>query len=425
MNFAPLEAIANTVLFEGYMLYPYRPSSIKNRQRWNFGTLYPRDFAQRLNSPERWQFSAQILMEAEPSAALTARVRFLQLLPQEKQDTQTWEQGFPRSRTVERIPLVDICNGIDYILDLTSLAADELPAAPPGFRDRSRISRLLLSAECLRDGLYRLSATLTNESPAPQSATSRRAVQDAAFTSAHLLLGLENGAFVSLLDPPPHLDAEAKACVQDGVFPVLAGDPGGRSHVFCSPIILYDYPQVAAESPGDFFDSTEMDELLALRVLTLTDEEKAEMRLADPYARALLERTESLPNERQINLHGAVRDLRGVADGRTATPEPPAPEPWNPFAEAPSLESVRVFGVDLREGDRVRLWPQKKADILDMATEGKTAIIEAIEQDLEGHVHFAVVLEDDPGRDIGMMRQVGHRFFYTPEEVEPLPLEAS
>ena len=89
------------------------------------------------------------------------------------------------------------------------------------------------------------------------------------------------------------------------------------------------------------------------------------------------------------------------------------------------MESVRVFGVDLRKGDRVRLWPQKKADILDMATEGKTAIIEAIEQDLEGQIHFAVVLEDDPGRDIGMMRQVGHRFFYTPEEVEPLPLEAS
>ena len=425
MNFAPLEAIANTVLFEGYMLYPYRPSSIKNRQRWNFGTLYPRDFAQRLNPPERSQFSAQILMEVEPSAALSARVRFLQLLPQEKQDAQTWEQGFPRSRTVEGIPLVDICNDIGYILDLTSLAADELPAAPPGFRDRPRVSRLLLSAECLRDGLYRLSARLTNESPAPQSATSRATVQDAAFTSAHLLLGLENGAFVSLLEPPPHLDAEAKACVQDGVFPVLAGDPGDRSHVFCSPIILYDYPQVAAESPGDFFDSTEMDELLALRVLTLTDEEKAEMRHADPYARALLERTESLPNERQINLHGAVRDLRRVADDRFATSESPAPELWNPFADPPPLESVRVFGVDLRKGDRVRLWPQKKADILDMATEGKVAIIEAIEQDLEGHVHFAVVLEDDPGRDIGMMRQVGHRFFYTPEEVEPLPLEAS
>jgi hypothetical protein len=71
----------------------------------------------------------------------------------------------------------------------------------------------------------------------------------------------------------------------------------------------------------------------------------------------------------------------------------------------------------------VRLWPQKKADILDMAMEGKIAVIEAIEQDFEDNVQFAVVLEDDPGRDMGMLRQAGHRFFFTPEEVEPLGLE--
>jgi Ni2+-binding GTPase involved in maturation of urease and hydrogenase len=85
---------------------------------------------------------------------------------------------------------------------------------------------------------------------------------------------------------------------------------------------------------------------------------------------------------------------------------------------------VTVFGVELRTGDRVRLWPQKKADIMDMVLEGKTAVIEAIEQDLEGNVQFAVVVEDDPGRDMGMLRQAGHRFFYSPEEVEPMRMEA-
>jgi hypothetical protein len=93
---------------------------------------------------------------------------------------------------------------------------------------------------------------------------------------------------------------------------------------------------------------------------------------------------------------------------------------WNPFEEtnAPP-ESVRVFGVDLRVGHRVRIWPQKKADIMDMALTGKVAVIEAIEQDFEDHIHFAVVLDDDPGREFGMMRQPGHRFFFSPEEVEP------
>jgi hypothetical protein len=93
---------------------------------------------------------------------------------------------------------------------------------------------------------------------------------------------------------------------------------------------------------------------------------------------------------------------------------------WNPFAEekAPP-ESVLVFGVELRVGDRVRLWPQKTADIMDLALSGKVAIIEAIEQDFEDNVQFAVVLDDDPGREFGMMRQPGHRFFFGAEEVEP------
>jgi hypothetical protein len=94
---------------------------------------------------------------------------------------------------------------------------------------------------------------------------------------------------------------------------------------------------------------------------------------------------------------------------------------WNPLEEAKAPpESVRVFGVDLRVGDRVRLWPQKKADIIDMALTGKVAVIEAIDQDFEDQIQLAVVLDDDPGREFGMMRQPGHRFFFSPEEVEPV-----
>ena len=96
--------------------------------------------------------------------------------------------------------------------------------------------------------------------------------------------------------------------------------------------------------------------------------------------------------------------------------------PWEQEPENSRLESVSVFGIEVRAGDRVRLWPEKNADIMDMALKGKIAIVEAIESDFDDRVHLAVVLEDDPGRDLGMLRQPGHRFFFSPEEVEPLGL---
>jgi hypothetical protein len=95
---------------------------------------------------------------------------------------------------------------------------------------------------------------------------------------------------------------------------------------------------------------------------------------------------------------------------------------WNEESDNARLESITVFGVEVKAGDRVRLWPQKTADILDMAMKGKVAIIEAIERDFDERIHLAVILEDDPGRDLGMLRQPGHRFFFSPEEIEPLAL---
>lgn len=423
MNFSSIEAIADAVLFEGYILYPYRPSSLKNRQRWNFGTLYPRAFTEAQSSQERWQFHAEVLLQANPSSTLSACVRFLQLIsPVAASDS--WEEGFPRSRTLASITLAELLNDVERVFDL-SATSEEDTNAPASFVQKSRCGRLTLRARPICENLYRLHAAFANESPvSAKHATNRSAVQDVAFTSAHLMLGVENGTFVSLLDPPPDRETEAKSCTQDGVFPVLAGTPGEHSAMLCSPIILYDYPQVAPESAGNFFDGTEMDEMLALRVLTLTDEEKEEMRRSDPHARAILERTETLLDEQLARVHGAVRSLRHIKEqGLTHAPIDLIEQPFDPFVEHAPIESVRVFGVDLRPGDRVRLWPQKKADILDMEMEGKIAIIEAIEQDLENNLQFAVVLEDDPGRDMGMLRQTGHRFFFSPEEIEPAGLE--
>lgn len=430
MNFTSVESIADAILFEGYILYPYRPSALKNRQRWNFGTLYPQAFAEAQSPAERWQFHAEMLLEASPETTLHARLRFLQLAAPGEKHNDSWEEGFPRFRALDGIHLDELVRGVEVDFDLSLLNEDECAAAAPYFAEKPRHGSLSLQATHLRDSFYKLSATCANTSPAEAiSSFSRETVQDTAFTSAHLMLGLDRGSFISLLEPPAELEAATKECRQDGVFPVLAGEPGDCTRMLCSPIILYDYPEVAPESVGSFFDGTEMDEILALRVLTLTDSEKQEMRRSDPHARAILERTETLPDEQLARVHGAVRGLRRIAEPEAAERIDDAvdliDQPFDPFAEHKPVESVRVFGFDLKLGDRVRLWPQKKADILDMEMEGKVAVIEAIEQDFENNVQFAVVLEDDPGRDLGMLRQAGHRFFFTPDEVEPLGAEVA
>jgi hypothetical protein len=132
--------------------------------------------------------------------------------------------------------------------------------------------------------------------------------------STHVILGAEKGEFVSLLEPPPELQDLAAQCENVGVWPVLVGEQGQRDTVLASPIILYDYPQIAPESPGDLFDGTEIDEILSLRIMTLTDEEKREMRESDERTRQILERTEAMPAEQFMKLHGGIRSLRPLGE---------------------------------------------------------------------------------------------------------------
>jgi hypothetical protein len=121
---------------------------------------------------------------------------------------------------------------------------------------------------------------------------------------------VQHGEFVSLFDPPDELRTATAACNNVGTWPVLVGESGAKDVMLSSPIILYDYPTIAPESPGDLFDGTEIDEILMLRILTLTDEEKRDMRHLDDRTRAILERTETLPAEQMMKLHGALRGLR-------------------------------------------------------------------------------------------------------------------
>jgi hypothetical protein len=228
------------------------------------------------------------------------------------------------------------------------------------------------------------------------------------FASTHTILHVSGGEFISLLEPPAEYAEAAAACKNIHTWPVLVGEAkqGDRDTMLSSPIILYDYPQIAPESAGDLFDGAEIDEILTLRIMTMTDAEKTEMRQVDEQARKILERTEMLPDDHLLKMHGS---MRGVPT--------PGEDFFNPGKK---LQSAMVNGVQLKAGDRVRIRPKKRADIMDIALDGKIAMIEAVEQDVENQVHFALVLDDDPGRDLGLLRQSGHRFFYSADEVEPI-----
>jgi hypothetical protein len=162
-------------------------------------------------------------------------------------------------------------------------------------------------AELLQADVYRLRVSIFNATPSTVSERSQALLQS--MISTHTILGMGGGEFLSLLDPPENLREASAECRNIGSWPVLAGEEASHDAMLSSPIILYDYPQIAAESPGALFDGTEIDEILTLRIMTLTDEEKAEMALADERTREILARTESLPPEQFLKLHGALRTL--------------------------------------------------------------------------------------------------------------------
>jgi hypothetical protein len=304
MNFDGAEKIAAAILYEGYILYPYRPTAIKNRQRWNFGTLYPLVYAQAQRPEEPFRLVAECLVVADETASLDVRLRFLQVVRQEQNVPPLTDPSLAWDEAVERTsehPDLRISELLTSPLSLTVPATPELQIA------------LTIAAQKLEDGACKLRLEAQNASPLPSGAEAKRdEALPVSFVSAHLLLGITGGEFISLLDPAEAYRASVAACSNQGVFPVLVGEEPERSMMFCSPIILYDYPKIAPESAGDFFDGTEMDEMLTLRVLTLTDAEKQEMQNGDPRARRILERTEALTNDAMLKAHGVIRGLRDI-----------------------------------------------------------------------------------------------------------------
>jgi len=161
------------------------------------------------------------------------------------------------------------------------------------------------------EGLSKISVRILNLTPFEEAFDkSRDEALMRSFVSTHTILGVRDGQFVSLLDPPAEFSQASQSCNNIGTYPVLAGEEGSNDCMLSSPIILYDYPQIAPESAGNLFDGTEIDEILTLRIMTLTDDEKREMRGADDRARQILERTETLPAEQLMKMHGAMKGVK-------------------------------------------------------------------------------------------------------------------
>jgi hypothetical protein len=228
----------------------------------------------------------------------------------------------------------------------------------------------------------------------------RAAATCGALVSLHTLLAVDDGAFLSLLDPPPWAAEAAAGCTRRGAWPVLVGPPGARDEMLASPIMLYDHPAVADESPGDLCDATEIDEILMLRVRALTDAEKREARATDARAREIVDRADALSADALLRLHGGRRETAAGGD------------------EPGALSSIEVAGEVLARGSRVRLAPRRRADAMDLFLAGRDAEVRAILRDVDGRRYLAVTVVDDPGADL--LDRTGRYFYFDPDEVEPL-----
>jgi hypothetical protein len=451
-RFAVARAVADAVLYEGYVLYPYRASAPKNQLRWQFGVLTPQAFSA-ADPSERSSLRTECLLAPGPAARLFVRVRCLQVqhrsLEVARPNGRTPDSDFAPIDTlkIDGVTFVEWDEAVDRVLDLPPwVVATQLTApheerfqlaggserelirddngATAGRIVRSRqtvegVVRVEVSEIPSELPLVKVAVTVRNLTPWTGTAARRHEVLSHSLVAVHAMLAVDDGSFISLLDPPLEAAGAAAGCHQDGVFPILIGT---GDVMLASPIILYDRPEVAPESPGDLYDATEIDEILALRVLTLTDEEKAEARATDARAAAIIDRCDDMPPEVWSRLHGALRSL-GPPAGEEADPTGGQVIAWwDPTADAtadPDADSVMVGGVVVKKGTAVRLHPSHRADAHDLFLRDMTATVAGVFQDVDGSQHVAVTVDEDPATDELLWQ--GRYLYFHPDEIIPLP----
>lgn len=425
-------AIADAVLYEGYLLYPYRATSSKNQSRWQWGVLGPPGAAD-AGLGEDDSLSADFLVDG--ADAITLTVRFLHL--QHRQSER--ELGGGRFECVD-----ELCTPSGSWLTWDEAVECEIPFGPLRLDDLSEPSSLPLAAPAAtdvepvqgdrvvrmrqqvrgtltvgaeRDGvLRRVSVRVTNIGAA---AADKGDAIARSLIGTHIIAEAHHGQFVSLLEPPPSAAEAVSRCTRHRCFPVLVGPPDATDLLLISPIILYDHPEIAEQSQGQLYDATEIDELLTLRVMTMTDAEKAAARATDSRAAQIIDRCDTMPPDAMAAMHGVLRDPHEIVSLIPGVPE--GVGWWDPLADTavcPEIDAVLVNGSRIACGSRVRLRPSRQADAQDIFLADRVARVTSVHEDVDGNQHVGVVVDDDPAADLH--EWYGRSLYFAPDEIEPL-----
>jgi hypothetical protein len=451
MNLDAVRQIADAVLYEGYILYPYRASSQKNRSRWQFGVVMAPGYAA-VDPSETSVTASEWVMEHSGQPEVSVILRFLQV---QRRGTEgvpgTWDEAVEREIEFTAGPGELLGSGLVREFSVTG-GEDRDPAEGAGVTVRRR--EPLAGTVSVRTipvpgpwRAVRLQIRVENRSAAEPVPVVRDQALPTALVAAHVIATVSGGEFISMTDPPEWAKPAVAECENNGCWPVLADPDGGRRVMLASPIILYDHPELAPESPGELYDGTEIDEILTLRTLALSDEEKLEARATDPRAAALIDRVESMDAQTMERLHGTIRSLRPAAANQAGADSfgadsfstgpfgkdpfdvgrPPDYDPsvpwWDPEADAsvsPDTDSVLIGGQQVARGSLVRLRPgARRADAQDMFLVGRMAEVQAVLLDIEDQPYLAVSLTDHPDPDLSIAH--GRFLYFMPDEVEPCP----
>jgi hypothetical protein len=436
VNLDAVRRVADAVLYEGYILYPYRASAAKNRSRWQFGVLMPPGYT--AADPSETSFTqAECVFEHSGRPSLQIIVRFLQVQRRTDPSCATWDEAVEREIEVDVGPDELLGKGLTSEFTVEGGEDLELLADQDGAQEYTvRRREPLAGTVSVRTtplpgpwGAVRLQVRVENRTvpngTGPAVAPERREeALPSALVAAHVIMRISGGEFLSMTDPPIWAKAAVAECENVGGWPVLADPEGGRDVMLSAPIILYDHPELAPESPGELYDGTEIDEILTLRTLALSDDEKLEARATDPRAAALLDRVESLDAQAMGRMHGTIRFPGAAFPGAARSSEPAEDRDvpwWDPDAEAavsPDTDFVVIAGQKIARGSRVRLRPgARRSDAQDMFLIGRVAEVQAVLLDVDDNPYLAVSLADTPDEDLRIAH--GRFLYFATDEVEP------
>jgi len=457
VNLDAVRRMADAVLYEGYILYPYRASAQKNRSRWQFGVVMAPGYAA-VDPSERACTQTECVLEHSGQPEVQIIVRFLQVQrrsveasPADSAGAPSWDEAVEREIevTVGSADLLGEGGGVKEFTvaggedrELLALADAGAPQDGTGTGFEVRRREALAGAVSVRAipvpgpwQAVRLQIRVENRTTADPVPERMEEALPTALVAAHMIISVSGGEFISMTDPPIWAQAAVAECENAGGWPVLGDPDGGRQVMLSAPIILYDHPELAPESPGELYDGTEIDEILTLRTLALSDAEKLEARATDPRAAALIDRVESMDAQTMARLHGTLRSPGTRSSGRGSTgasgggrtgasgqghPDPAVPW-WDPDAEAavsPDTDAVTIGGQQVARGSRVRLRPgARRSDAQDMFLVGRIAEVQAVLLDVEDKPYLAVSLADDPDEDLRVAH--GRFLYFTTDEVEP------